>query len=676
MQKSMNVIFATVLLGGSGLCQQVVAPTPEAVGDARGENTSGYNVMNSFETGYRFRAAGGNIGRYRSDINYGNGIRLLGSRLTVNSKEGHGGLFDEIVLVTQGLGNDPYEFANLRIQKNKLYRYDLQWRENDYYNPALAISNGQHFLNTQRYLQDHDLTLFPQSNFKFFVGYSRNEQTGPALSTIQTFDSRGNEFPLFENVRRQQSEYRLGGEADFLGFRLNVLHGWVDFKEDSAFGLNGTPKGNNPANQTQLTSFQRSEPYHGESPYWRLSLVRDQKWWSVNARYNYVAGRRAFVMDELGIGTDRFTRPRNLQTLVFGSGNRPSSSGSVTLSVFPTGKLTVSNHTAFSNTRMDGNNSLRQIDTGSVSDVVIDFRYLGIRSITNLTDVNYSAAKWLGLYGGYQFTNRRLQTIEGLAIADFSDRQLYEQENNLHTGLVGIRLRPVKPFTITLDGEVGRADKPIYPISEKDYHAVRARAQYKHKGLMLAAWTRTNYNFNSVSLFAHSAKSRQYAFDASWGAKGWLSFDAGYSKLHLDTATGIAYFASGSLVDNQRSLYVSNIHTGTLGVRIGIRKRADLFVGYTIVRDAGDGRATPGTPGSSFRLPSMDPVGQAIPTFYLAQTFPVSYQAPLARLSIALGKKVRWNVGYQYYGYHEDFLQLTNQNYRAHTGYTSVLWSF
>jgi len=35
---------------------------------------------------------------------------------------------------------------------------------------------------------------------------------------------------------------------------------------------------------------------------------------------------------------------------------------------------------------------------------------------------------------------------------------------------------------------------------------------------------------------------------------------------------------------------------------------------------------------------------------------------------------VRWNVGYQYYGFREQFYP--DQNFRAHTGYTSVLWSF
>ena len=59
------------------------------------------------------------------------------------------------------------------------------------------------------------------------------------------------------------------------------------------------------------------------------------------------------------------------------------------------------------------------------------------------------------------------------------------------------------------------------------------------------------------------------------------------------------------------------------------------------------------------------------------QTFPLTYQAPLARLSIRISPKVRWNAGWQFYNYSEQFHLFGNdQNYHAHTGYTSVLWSF
>ena len=51
--------------------------------------------------------------------------------------------------------------------------------------------------------------------------------------------------------------------------------------------------------------------------------------------------------------------------------------------------------------------------------------------------------------------------------------------------------------------------------------------------------------------------------------------------------------------------------------------------------------------------------------------------ATASRVSVRLTPKVRANVGWQYYGYHEDFQILSvYQNYHAHTGYVSLLWSF
>ncbi len=49
-----------------------------------------------------------------------------------------------MLLNTLGLGNDPYESASLRVQKNGLYRYDMLWRLNDYSNPGLTVAGGLH----------------------------------------------------------------------------------------------------------------------------------------------------------------------------------------------------------------------------------------------------------------------------------------------------------------------------------------------------------------------------------------------------------------------------------------------------------------------------------------------------------------------------------------------------
>ena len=112
------------------------------------------------------------------------------------------------------------------------------------------------------------------------------------------------------------------------------------------------------------------------------------------------------------------------------------------------------------------------------------------------------------------------------------------------------------------------------------------------------------------------------------------------------------------------SLYLSNINSIFLGARFDIGKRADFYAGLSRVQDVGDGRATSVGSGA----------GSTLTAFQIAQTFPLSFDSPMARLSFRISNKVRWNVGYQYYGYREDFF--SSQNFRAHTGYTSLSFSF
>jgi len=678
---NIKTLIATPILAAAALAQPTVAPTPEPVGAPRGDNVSDYNIVDSFETGYRFRTFGGSFDQYRSTVNYGNGVRLLSSFLTVNSKEGHGKYFDEIVLVTQGLGNDPYESATLRIQKNKLYRYDMNWRLNDYFNPGLRTDGaaGQHLLDTQYTTQDHELTLFPQSNFSFSFGYTRGNQNGPALSSIQLFDSTGNDFPLFENVRRLRNEYHLGQNVKFFGVRLDVTEGWENFKEDSTF-LSGPNQGLVSGNVNSLTSFQRSAPYHGESPYVRVGLFTERKFFAVNGRFTYTAGRRAFIEDESSTGLGRFGVGIAREVVTSGNAQRPAFTANLTFSIFPTSKLTITNQTTGNNIRIDGNSTFTQLDNATQTLTYLAFQFFGIRTIANETSFTLQGWRWFGLFGGYQYSNREIRSIDYTKTNGNVFSTPSTQENALNSGMFGVRLHPVKPLSIVLNGEIGRADHPLSPIADRNYHVFGGRIQYKAKNYTLAAFTRENYNTNSVALSSYASHARNHGVSASWTPRDWFSLDAGYSKLHLNTAGGIAYFANATFITGEQSLYISNLHTANLTAHFDIRKRVDLFAGYSHIEDTGDGRSTASLGSVIILVPlrgpqtGSAPPGSALPAFQAAQTFPLRFLSPMARASVRITEKIRWNVGYQYYGYNENFYN--GLDYRAHTGYTSLLWSF
>jgi len=436
--------------------------------------------------------------------------------------------------------------------------------------------------------------------------------------------------------------------------------------------LTAPSQGNNPDDFTALNSFRKTEPYHGTSPYWRGILFRESKWWAANLRATYVAGYRGFVMDELSNGENRIGVPTQRQILAFGDARRPTATGNFTFSLFPASFVTITNQTSLYHIRMQGNSFYEQADNGAVPRPVLNFEFLGIRTLANTTDAELRVKKWFSVHAGYAYDNRRIRSIQGFELppvpAPDSARVPYEQTNQLHSGILGVRFKPINFVTINLDAEIGRADRPIYPISERNYQALRGRIEYKKRNLRLAAYARTNYNTNSASLANYASKSRQYGLDASWSFKAWFSIDAGYGKQHLDTLGALDYFAAVSgpnqLVTSDRSYYVSNIHTATLLARFEIRRRADFSVGYSHIQDLGDGRATAVGAG----------LYSVLPAFQAAQTFPLRFNSPQARLSVVLTPKIRWNAGYQFYGYREEFA--TNQNYRAHTGYSSVSWTF
>ncbi len=662
--------FLTILLAPAFLlAQDTVAPSvDEKVGPLRGENRGDYNIVQSWEFGYRFASLGGNSDKYRSDVNYHDGIRLLNSNLTVNSKDGHGRWFDEITFATQGLGNDPYESATFRVQKNQLYRYDLLWRRNDYFNPGLTVANGQHRETTTHGWQDHDLTLFPQSHFRLRAGYSHVADNGPALTTVQEFDSRSDATTVFRNIRRQYNEYRLGGDGEWKGFRFTVQRRWEYFKEDTSDRLTAA---------TGLTQFARSQPYRGNTPGWMGNLYGERKWIAINARATYAGGRGDFVQNEIAIGTDRFGSAQNRQVLVTGNGDRPVVAGDFNVTLFPTGRLTIINQTAASNTRIIGNNFLQQFDNSTFTFNSLNFQFLGVRLVTNATDAHYRFTKRFDVFAGFRYADREIRSIEDQGSPGFPlDGVTGQQSNHTKAGVAGVNWIPLKNLRAHLEGEIGRNDNPFTPVSLRNYHALRGKLQYRTKTMSAGAGYQENYNNNSIQITAYSSRARSYSAEASWNAKSWVSLDTSYSKLHLDTIGGIDFFAGSPRsveITGQQSVYISNIHAANIGLRFALKKYADLYVGYNLTKDTGDGRGSPFTSAITFAAPATAVAG----TLASAQTFPLTFQTPLARVSVRLNEKLRWNLGYQYYGYKEDFgLFLYNQNYRAHTGYTSLLWAF
>ena len=129
-----------------------------------------------------------------------------------------------------------------------------------------------------------------------------------------------------------------------------------------------------------------------------------------------------------------------------------------------------------------------------------NFQYLGVRTFANQTELNYRFDSTIAVFAGYNYFNRRIRSIENVTVpgGGTPDSVTGDQTNQVHEGTLGVRLRPIKPLLITVDGDIGRASRPIYPTSDRDYQILGARVQYKIRNFTFSAQARSNYNTNSV----------------------------------------------------------------------------------------------------------------------------------------------------------------------------------
>ena len=193
---------------------------------------------------------------------------------------------------------------------------------------------------------------------------------------------------------------------------------------------------------------------------------------------------------------------------------------------------------------MVGNNSFEQFNNATATAQTVNFQFLGILLITNATDVRYRVSKKLSVFAGYRYSDRRIDSTEDEANAGAAFRGLTaSQSAQITAGVVGFNWMPLAGLTIHAESEIGRNNNPFAPISLRDYHTIQSRIQYRKKNYTLGAGYQESYNNNSIQITAYGSHSRTYTASASWVAKQWLSLDASYSKLHLDTAGGLAFFA-------------------------------------------------------------------------------------------------------------------------------------
>lgn len=217
---------------------------PEVTGRKWGD----YDVNQSIDVGGRITSFTGNNDVYDTFVNLGSGVRLFNQTLEMRSLDHHGPLFDTLFMYNSGFGGDPNDVSMLRVAKNKWWEFSGTFRRDrnmwnydllaNPLNPANSVPTyfvgfSPHSMDLTRRMTDVHLTLFPQSSVRVRMGYSRNNNEGPSLTTYH----QGTEALLFQDFKVTTNAYQGGVDFKVLPRTNFSFDGFLNYyKGDTSIG--------------------------------------------------------------------------------------------------------------------------------------------------------------------------------------------------------------------------------------------------------------------------------------------------------------------------------------------------------------------------------------------------------------------------------------------------------
>ena len=458
------------------------SPSPTPSTDA---NNGRYNIVSSVEFGGRGLAVNGDTEKYRSDLNYRAGVRIFDSSFLMEDKGSGAKLFDTAFMSASGWGGDPSGSFRLNMSRTGIYKFESNVRRVHYYNDLKNFANtwtqtipnqSQHQFDTKHHFGDFDLTIFPERDLRFKLGYSFNNTDGPGFYTIRfpafeagtipgTTGTRGDEYQVNTTWRSNSQDLRAGVEGKLLGFNLGITYGHRMFHDKTRYYLNSFSLGNDPTVPTVIgptTSvsgtanlFTRTFPTKGATDYFNFYLQRTfARKFDLVGRFIYAESRSNVDQQDTGSGTSSGSSLSNRSgqtcsvanpagcvvsgtarvffdidnVFVTGKVKRPQSRGDLGLTYRVTEHFRISNTFTFDQYSIGGsNNFLENMQGRSFATAVTGFTTAipfntisntaftegtNYRRFTNTIEGDYQVNSRLGFNIGYRYGNRRV-TLAG-----------------------------------------------------------------------------------------------------------------------------------------------------------------------------------------------------------------------------------------------------------------------
>jgi hypothetical protein len=663
--------LAALAVFGTAAIAQSSSPTPEPQGP---EVTLGdYKVTAATEIGFRWRSVDGTVDKYRSDLDYKQGVRTFDSSIFFETEKGKGKAFDSLLITNTGWGSDPYALTRVSMERTGWYKFDANVRRNRYYNFLANHALGQRFHNTKQTFGDFDVTIFPQNDrlrLNFGASFSGNSGVGST-------HARGlsDEFPIATEVKNRSNDYRAGIEGKLLGFNVGLTQGIRLFR-DNTTAFSGPQPGNNTTNNGVLTEFRRFYPIDGITHFTRLHVQRTfGDVFDFTGRLIYGTSRTDFEMTEIIRGRDNSNNFVDLDLYtISGRAKRPQTRGDLAGTYYVTDRFEISNSFAFDGYNVTGGERFEELlqrrnAAGSpLAQSIVGstgYRLSRYQRYSNTLAGDYRFSNKVNISLGWRHT-RRSVNFSGI------DRTLTsppsatnpliiageEHENTTNSLIASMKVKPTKFWTVNWNLEKGQADNFFTRTDNYtyDYFRIHSRLNLDKFSFNASFANRNNENPSRPTDLQPTAVStdvsnRSFSAEVDWRPDPRFSVSTGWTYRHMTTLTPIVVPVAGVFRLGSSQYFIRD-HYAFVDVNAKVARRLSLYASYRFNRDKGQGDRT------------------ANQLEQIVGSYPMSFKTPEARVAIKLTRNIDWNIGYQYYGYRDTLTPL--QNYRAHLPTTSL----
>ncbi|MFZ1051544.1 MAG: hypothetical protein WAN41_12695 [Candidatus Sulfotelmatobacter sp.] len=570
--------------------------------------------------------------------------------------------------------------------------------------PSIPVLNSPHEFATTRRMSDFDLTLLPQSTVSFRLGYSHNNMTGPSYSSIH----EGTEASLLQDWNTTMNSYRMGVDFRIAPRTVLSYDQFLDYYEgDTDYQLNPineallptTPVSSVslglsfdtvnkepcavPTGQSSLivngtltnvvcsaySSYLRNQRIRTSTPTERINL-RSNYFQRVDlvASFSYSSATASTPLDESFGGL--ITRTSTLAFLGTGTAdaNRISDTADLGATVHLTKHLRLIDKFYFWAYRIPENGNFSEIDSdcinpkactlltplsATVPTIVPTLQQASFNQTwtRNQTELAWDISKKAGARIGYRYGDRQFNHFNDFLPGDLDHFVGLEK-----TALLGLWVRPTRALRLNFD------------LEHTNYNAVFVRMSPRKEGRYRFQTTYTPRSWatlgGSINILQESnadvqtqyvGHNQNYGLTASLAPRERFGLDLAYNFNSViqnaiicfnDTPpTGVILPFVANANNNDcagndtannlmaNSYYTNHTHFGMAAVRFKPVKRVMANIGYSITS----------VDGSVPQFNILQPLG----------TLQYKYQRPVANLSVDIGHKLAYNMGWNYYQYGE-----------------------